>query len=280
VHPKIAGDDRLIIWSGGMWDWLDPLSLIRAMKILQPNHPELKLYFMGTRHPNPILKGMEMPERAMELSKELGLFDQTVFFGDWAPYDERQSYLLEADLSVITHPDTIETHFSYRTRLLDCLWAKIPVVVSEGDTFADLVVQEGLGVTVPSTPMKTVGYTQSKTANGEGQGDEAKALAQGIEKVLREIQKGGYRDNFERVRERFRWGRTAQPLIAFCQEPSMAVDKGEYQTAVEKLRRDKDAFLEQVVKDKDAYYLAIIQRYQNSLPLRAYYRMKRLLRIG
>ena len=22
VHPKIAGDDKLIIWSGGMWDWL------------------------------------------------------------------------------------------------------------------------------------------------------------------------------------------------------------------------------------------------------------------
>ena len=117
--PGINVSDKLIVWSGGLWDWLDPLTLIKAMALLKKTHPEIKLFFFGTQHPNSLISGMKMPQMAMDLSCELGLYNKTIFFGDWVPYDQRGAYLAEADLSVVTHLAHIETHFSFRTRVLD-----------------------------------------------------------------------------------------------------------------------------------------------------------------
>ena len=73
-----------------------------------------------------------------------------MFFNEgWVEYEDRQNYLLEADVGVSTHFDHVETEFSFRTRILDYLWAGLPVVATGGDSFADLIEDRGLGVTVP-----------------------------------------------------------------------------------------------------------------------------------
>jgi len=238
VIPGIAASDRVILWSGGLWDWLDPLTLIRAMAVLVPRHPELKLYFMGTRHPNPVVSGMTMPERAMALSQELEVYNTVVFFGDWVPYQERENYLAEADLSVISHQSHVETHFSFRTRALDCIWAGLPLIITQGDTMADWVENEHLGATVPP-------------------GDVA-ALAVAIEGVLSQG-KEAYSASFDSLREKLRWEHVIGPLVDFCQAPATAPDKGHYMTETERMVQAKDAFLEQVVRDKDAFLEQVVR---------------------
>lgn len=239
VHPGISPGDRLIVWSGGLWDWLDPLTLVRAMALLTQKHPDYKLYFMGTHHPNAIVSGMEMPGKVIQLSKELGLYDRSIFFGRWTPYEERQNFLVEADLSVVAHVEHIETHFSFRTRALDCIWASIPMVVTEGDAMSELVGKEGLGITIPP-------------------GNEP-AMAEAIEKILSEPDAGRYKTNLDRIKSRFYWDAISKPLRQFCQNPGFTADKGKYLTEAEKISRDKDAFLENVVRDKDAYIQQVIQ---------------------
>ena len=59
VLPGISDRDRVILWSGGLWDWLDPLTLIRAVAQLQPRYPDLKLFFMGTSPPKSRRSGDE-----------------------------------------------------------------------------------------------------------------------------------------------------------------------------------------------------------------------------
>ena len=62
-----------------------------------------------------------------------------MFFNEgWVDYDDRQNYLLESDIGVSTHLDHIETAFSFRTRILDYLWASLPIVATAGDSFADI----------------------------------------------------------------------------------------------------------------------------------------------
>ena len=73
-----------------------------------------------------------------------------MFFNEgWVEYDQRQNYLLEADIGVSTHLDHVETAFSFRTRVLDYLWAALPVVATAGDSLSGLVEARGLGLTVP-----------------------------------------------------------------------------------------------------------------------------------
>ena len=63
-------------------------------------------------------------------------------------FEDRAGYLRDADIGVSTHLDHVETAFSFRTRLLDYLWAGLPIVATRGDSFAPLIDERGAGCTV------------------------------------------------------------------------------------------------------------------------------------
>lgn len=150
VIPGIGMDDKVVLWGGGIYNWFDPLTLILAIAKISESHPDIKLVFMGTQHPNPHVPEMKMSFEARELSKELGLEGKHVFFNEgWVPYNERADFLLDADLGVSTHLDHLETAFSFRTRILDYLWAGLPIVATSGDTFEAIIESNILGKTVP-----------------------------------------------------------------------------------------------------------------------------------
>lgn len=146
----LSPNDKILLWGGGVWNWFDPLSLIKAMKLLQKSNPEIKLIFMGIKNPEPTVPEMEMSRKAIELAEKLELKNQSVFFNhDWVPYHERQNNLLDAALGVSIHFDDLETRYAFRTRILDYIWAELPILSTEGDSFAELVEQNDLGVVVP-----------------------------------------------------------------------------------------------------------------------------------
>jgi glycosyltransferase involved in cell wall biosynthesis len=150
VVPGIGIEDKVLLWGGGIWNWFDPLTVIRAVGRVAEQRGDVRLYFLGLRHPSPAVPTMEMERNAIALATELGLIDRIVFFNDgWVPYDERGAYYLESDLGVSAHFDELETRFAYRTRLLDCIWAGLPVVTTEGDALGSLVEVRGLGRALP-----------------------------------------------------------------------------------------------------------------------------------
>ncbi len=209
VVPGIGERDKLIYWGGGLWNWLDPLTPIRAMHHLVASEPHARLLFLAGRHPNPGVPDMEMAVRAKRLAKELGLLDQCVFFlHEWIPYEDRANYLLEADVAVSAHLNHIETRLSFRTRLLDCIWTGLPMVVSDGDAVANWVKTHELGAVV-------------KPGDAEG-------MAQGLLRILRLPDAGAsLSPNFEKLRSHLTWEHVAQPLVRFCLQPRRARDHKE-----------------------------------------------------
>jgi glycosyltransferase involved in cell wall biosynthesis len=146
VVPGIEERDRVLIWGGGIWNWFDPGTLIQAVANLADRRDDVKLYFLGVEHPNPETEEMGRAEQAVELARKLDVYDRVVFFNfGWTPYEERANYLLEGDLGVTTHFDNIETRFAFRTRVLDYLWAGLPIVTTEGDALSELVATQNLG---------------------------------------------------------------------------------------------------------------------------------------
>ncbi len=148
VRPGIGADDKVILWGGGLWDWLDPLTVIEAMPLVLEEIPEARLFFLGIRHPNPAVPTSRMAERAIALAEEMDLLETAVFYNEWTPYEDRINFLMEADVGVSLHGDHIETRFAVRTRLMDYLWANLPMVVNGGDVLSDLVKVHGLGEVV------------------------------------------------------------------------------------------------------------------------------------
>lgn len=206
VVPGIAPSDEVILWGGGIYNWFDPLTLIHAVARLRCRRPQVRLFFMGMRHPNPEVAEMRMASAARQLADELGLTGTHVFFNeDWIAYDDRQNFLLEADVGVSTHLDHVETAFSFRTRILDYIWAGLPIVATSGDAFAEMIEAERLGFTVPA-------------------GDVA-ALEAALFRLLDDRESASLcRKQLEAVRPRFAWSLVLEPLLAFCRTARRAPD--------------------------------------------------------
>jgi glycosyltransferase involved in cell wall biosynthesis len=141
-----------------------------------------------------------------QLSDNLGLTDKVVFFNEaWVPYEDRQNYLLESDLGVSTHLDHVETAFSFRTRILDYLWAGLPVVATGGDALGQSIEVNGLGTTVPP-------------------GNIA-ALEAALETYLFDEERiRAARSAVAEHAPTLTWSRTLEPLLRFCRSPRRAPD--------------------------------------------------------
>jgi glycosyltransferase involved in cell wall biosynthesis len=146
VVPGIGDETEILLWPGGIWNWFDPLTVIRAVAALRNAGRDLWLVFLGLQHPNPGVPAMAKAGRALALADELGLTGRGVHVNPgWVPHEQRGGWLLEADLGVSAHLDELESRFAYRTRLLDCFWAGLPVVVTDGDALARVVAERRIG---------------------------------------------------------------------------------------------------------------------------------------
>jgi GT2 family glycosyltransferase/glycosyltransferase involved in cell wall biosynthesis len=206
VLDGIGPDDKVVLWGGGVYNWFDPLTLIKAIDRLREEVPEVRLVFLGMKHPNPGVPEMEMADRARALSDALGLTGTYVFFNEiWVAYEDRRNYLLDADLGVSCHFDHIETEFSFRTRILDYLWAGLPIVCTDGDAFGELVRTEGLGAAVPP--------------------EDVQALAQALTELLSDPEAAAAAGRRSAaVARQFTWAKALRPLVEFTRSPRRAAD--------------------------------------------------------
>jgi len=203
--PGIGADDAVLVWGGGIWNWLDPLTLIRAVGQVAARVPRVRLYFPGPRHPyQGFVPDMEMRERAVQVSDQLGLTGKHVFWGSWVPYQSRQNYLLEADVGCSLHFETLETCFAFRTRILDYVWAGLPMVVTRGDVASEFVREYRLG--------EVVDY------------QDVGGVTEALVKLL-SVPRETYAQRFDKARRGRSWERSAAPLLAYCQAPRHAPDK-------------------------------------------------------
>lgn len=205
VHPHISSDDKVILWGGGIWNWLDASTLIRAMPRILERRQDVKLFFMGIKRPNASMAKMQAVDEAIQLVHALGL-QKYVLFNDWVPYHERGNYLLEADIGVSLHLDHIETRFSFRTRLLDYIWAGLPVLATRGDVLGQMLAERGLAHLVEP--------------------GDVEGVAKGVLGLLAMPSlRSRLAPEFARVAEQFRWENVVRPLIRFCAAPYFAADK-------------------------------------------------------
>lgn len=217
----IGPHDKVILWGGGIYNWFDPLTLIRAVDRLKDRHPDVRLYFMGLKHPNPGVPRMKVAWETQELARELGLTGRHVFFNEgWVPYDERADHLLDADVGVSTHFQHVETAFSFRTRILDYLWASLPIVATDGDTFGTVIRERGLGRVVPAQDVAALEAALEEMLYDDAAAEAARA-------AVRE------------VAEEYRWARVLQPLVEFCRTPRRAADLAVPRPDTEKRARDR-----------------------------------------
>ncbi|GAC1339349.1 MAG: hypothetical protein NVSMB23_08260 [Myxococcales bacterium] len=199
VPLPVAAGDAAVIWWGGLWDWMDPLTAIRAVARLRAQGERAALILpAGNR---PVAAPMEAALRAQAEARALGLWGTGVVqLPAWVPYAERGALLRGAAVAVSCHKPSLEAELSFRTRLLDCVWAALPVAATMGDELSARAAQEGWARTVPP--------------------GDADALAV----VLRELLQPGPRERAKSAARAalpaYSWDRAAAPLVGLLGLPA------------------------------------------------------------
>jgi glycosyltransferase involved in cell wall biosynthesis len=180
----------VVLWWGGVWPWLDLETLLAARARL------------GTARVSVVVPTAERPGSGVALTtRDLeaaaarhGLQKPAVVALErWIPYAERHRILnRSAVLAVLHHPGP-ETELSFRTRVLDGLWAAVPLLLSEGGAAARTANAEGWGAVVPP--------------------GDAKLAAAALDLLLGDRSQDRCRALLATARDRWRWSVVAQPLV-------------------------------------------------------------------
>jgi glycosyltransferase involved in cell wall biosynthesis len=143
----------------------------------------------------------------VSLAKSLDVYENNVFFNfGWVKYDERQNYLTESDVGIITHPVHIETRFSFRTRALDYIWAGLPMISTEGDFFSELIDEKKLGLTVKEKNPRDIADAIIKLASDRQYYDLCVS-------------------NLNGIASDYTWDKVCGPILKYCMDPSKSSKK-------------------------------------------------------
>jgi glycosyltransferase involved in cell wall biosynthesis len=192
VVSGIAPREPVVLWGGGVWEWLDPATAVDAVVRLNGEGVRAKLLFLGRSRPNAELVDRRREDRFEALLERSRGYASAI--EGWTPYAERLSWLRSSRVAVMLHRRTAEAGFSIRTRLFDAIAAGTPVVASAGGFAAELVEQEGLGIVVPP--------------------EDVSAVTDAIRRLLTDDETFATSvENLERIRPRFAWEAVARPLV-------------------------------------------------------------------
>jgi glycosyltransferase involved in cell wall biosynthesis len=205
LFPQIKTDDVIALWAGGVYDWLDPQVIVKAVKKL--NNPKLKLVFMGLKHPNSEIPVMNAVQELRDLSNELAITNSSIFFvEDWVNYEDRSQFLLNADFGVSAHKEHIETQFSFRTRLLDHFWSGLPTISTTGDALAEVIEANNAGLTVPI--------------------EDVDGWVNALNKMISDEKlRNTFKDNSLKLSQNYTWNKVLQPLYKFIKTATPAADR-------------------------------------------------------
>jgi glycosyltransferase involved in cell wall biosynthesis len=178
---------------------------LAALRLIRAHEPRAVLVFPGTVHPNP--KIGEAASLAREIRETVATDPElraNVFFHGWVDYEDWGSILAESAVALSLHHDSLETRLAFRSRVLEYIWAGLPVVATGGDVLAEIISRRDLGQVVPA--------------------GAPEAVARAVLSLLREpVERRS--EAFAAARGELIWEKNLRPLIRFCENPRPAADR-------------------------------------------------------
>lgn len=184
--------DNIVVWGGGVWEWLDPATAVEAVLRVHQQGIRARLLFLGRARPNRNLIDRRRDDRFESLLQKGG--EVVAANDEWIPYRERLAWLRAGKIAIMLHRRTAEADYSIRTRLFDAIAAGIPVIATAGGFAAELVEHEGLGIVVRPGDVDGVAEAIGRLLTDDG--------------IYSSCVK-----NLERLRPRFAWEVVTRPLV-------------------------------------------------------------------
>ncbi len=134
-----AGPEKKILWFGGIYPWFDLRGLVDAVGLLNKSLPA-KLVIVGAKnpfndHPDFVRPYNELIEHIKKTNAK-----DFVIIQDWIEFEKRADWYLDSDMVVVINKEGEENELSWRTRLVDFMWADLPLLTNGGDPLGDSLI--------------------------------------------------------------------------------------------------------------------------------------------
>jgi len=150
-YPETLRDRPIFLWGGGIWAWFDVETLFQAFSLLKAKDSPAALFFLCGSNPSGLSSQDEPARKAYARATELGLVGRNVFFLDHGVANNvLPGYLAHCTAGIMANFEHMESLCSWRTRLLDLLWSRKPVIACGYDPLSTAMSRNGLGVVTPS----------------------------------------------------------------------------------------------------------------------------------
>lgn len=155
-HPiqKMLGEKKdtvfKILWFGGIYPWFDIRALADAVKDLNA-YTQAKLIVVGAK--NPFNKHPDFIARYDQFVNHVknSKLEDYVFIQEWVDFNDRADWYMDADIVVVFNKIGEENKLAWRTRLVDFMWADLPVLTNGGDPLGEQMIEGGAAIRVANT---------------------------------------------------------------------------------------------------------------------------------
>lgn len=140
-----------ILWYGGLYAWFDIGSLVPAIIKLREKHANFKFILAGAR--NPYIGDVSLIRAYEAQMKKLEPIRDCIIEVPYQSYDQRFATYADASAIVYVNKPGLENSLAWRTRLVDYILAKKPILTNGGDPLGEELIADGLAFRFdPSRP--------------------------------------------------------------------------------------------------------------------------------
>lgn len=144
-----------LLWFGGIYPWFDLTNLLEAVKNANKTTP-IELIMVGVKNPfNQHPDFIKRYEEVMDYIKNNNM-DEIVHITDWVKFEDRAEWYLGSDAVVLINNIGMENTLAWRTRLVDYVWADLPIVTNGGDPMSDILEANKAVYILPDLGAKTI----------------------------------------------------------------------------------------------------------------------------
>ncbi len=144
-----------LLWFGGIYPWFDLTNLLEAVKNANKTTP-IELIMVGVKNPfNQHPDFIKRYEEVMDYIKNNNM-DEIVHITDWVKFEDRAEWYLGSDAVVLINNIGMENTLAWRTRLVDYVWADLPIVTNGGDPMSDILEANNAVYILPDLAAKTI----------------------------------------------------------------------------------------------------------------------------
>ncbi|TAL15314.1 glycosyltransferase family 1 protein [Patescibacteria group bacterium] len=190
LHNKKA---LKVLWFGGIYPWFDLEKLIAAIGLVSKTTP-CELTVVGAKNPFNTHPDFIKKYENLVSFIDRGSYGNIIHMVDWVDFKDRADWYLDSDIVLVVNEEGPENKLAWRTRLVDFVWADLPILTNGGDPLGEMLLNANAAIRLNGLSTESIAHSIQQLGK-----DKTKAM--------------DLKKNVQLLRGSLFWDIVAQPVV-------------------------------------------------------------------